>query len=658
MRHVPTYVYNVGVREWTDVGMREALEVGNKTRKQLLEELAAAQSRLNELEAIKETRDLANHAAPAGETHFAHLLRDARIANLLFDPTGNLISANGLGSITLNMGEYQRAVRESLFDSAVWTPEVQTRLANGEVLRVRITVDMAARGYNGEVNAGARPKGVTHLESTVSSLGQQGYLVQVQDITREVESKAALREREVFFRSVFQAIPSPTVVWRHVGGGNFVLHFFNSAAQAATEGMLAQFEGASLDVFYAHEPSFAERVRRSFQTGELVTVEQEYTFRTTGRKRFIRITSARVGHEYVIDSMTDLTELKQTQVALIENEARFRRLLDNAPDIVYRLALKPQIRYEYISPAAEAITGYTPKELMADLEFAGTRIYPDDRREPPSNLDEIPAVGAPQLLRWIRKDGKVIWLEHRYVVVYEDGEPVAFEGIAREVTAEAEARRVLERSLSEKHLLLQEVHHRVKNNLGILSSLIELQAATVPDGHVREILRDTQSRILSVARVHEALYNSGESTTHIDLAEYVSLLGSALREAYAGQGVEVEYELIHYPVSQQRAIHFGLLVNELISNAFKHAFPSSNLPGGRVQVCLSEIADRLCLIVQDNGVGLPADFDPHATNSLGVQVVDMLVDQMEGTVAYISAPGAGVEVRVEIPKLQLANGQG
>ncbi len=239
---------------------------------------------------------------------------------------------------------------------------------------------MRSRVEDGEEKERRWPKGVAHLESTVSSLGQQGYLVQVQDITREIESKAALREREVFFRSVFQAIPSPTVVWRHVGGGNFVLHFFNTSANAATEGRLSEYEGSSLDAFYAHQPGFAERVRQSFQTGEALTSEQPYVFRTTGKRRFIRITSAKVGHEYVIDSMTDLTELKEAQEALVENEARFRRLLDNAPDIVYRVALKPEIQYEYMSPAAEAITGFTPAELMADLDFAGSRDLP---RRPP-----------------------------------------------------------------------------------------------------------------------------------------------------------------------------------------------------------------------------------------------------------------------------------
>lgn len=516
-----------------DAGMRDVIDVGNKTRKQLLQELAAAQIRLNELERLKDAGARAENRAPVGETHFAHLFKDTRIANLLFDTQGNLVSANLAAVGALGIAEYQRAVRESLFESAMWTPEIRSRLARGEVLRVRITLDVGALSGSAEGRPGSWPNGVAHLESTVSSLGRQGYLVQVQDITQEVESKAALRERETFFRSVFQAIPSPTVVWRHIGGGNFVLHFYNASAGAATEGRLSEYQGASLDAFFAHEPGFAERVRRSFRTGETLSAEQEYTFRTTGKKRYIRATSARVGHEYVIGTITDLTELKETQGALVE------------------------------------------------------------------------------------------------------------------------ARRVLERSLNEKQILLQEVHHRVKNNLSILSSLIELQAAAFDDPTVREILRDTQARMLSVARVHEALYSSGEDTTHIDLADYVSRLGDELREAYAGQGVEIEYELANFALSQQRAIHFGLLVNELISNALKHAFPAGCAGPARVRICLKELDGHLRLIVKDNGVGLPENFDPKATGSLGVQVIDMLVDQMQGMVEYLSGQGTGTEVRVLIPEEQL-----
>lgn len=648
--------------------MVEVLELANKTRKQLLDELEAAHTRIQELEATKGAWNRVEPNQPTGETHFARFFREARITNLLFDNDGTLLSVNGDALNKLGIVEYQNALRKSLFLSASWTPELRARLAAGEVLRVHLTLEVGAAPIPAS-GPGAEPKdqvahptppvpAIAHLESTVSALGENAYLVQVHDITSEVQSKAALKERETFFRSVFQALPFPTAVWKHLGDEQFILYFYNSSAETATHGRLKEYEGVDLDEFYDHAPDFAARVKQAWRTGLPITSDQRYTFRTTGEERFVRITTAKVSHEYVIDSVTDLTELRRAQEALAENEARFRRLLDNAPDIVYRLALTPEVKYEYISPAATPVTGFTPEEMMADLSFAGKRIYPEDRGEPPKSIEELPERGAPQLLRFFRKDGQMIWLEHRFVVVRdEERHPVAIEGIARDVTPEVEARRVLERALNEKELLLQEVHHRVKNNLAILGSLLELQIVTLEDEPLRAIVRDTQARILSVARVHEALYQTGDEGG-IDLGNYVSRLTGELREAYvSGQGIEVEFDLDRYVVSQHRAIHFGLMVNELISNAFKHAFPASLERLGRVRVMLDASGEDVCLLVEDNGVGLPAQFRPDVAESLGVQVIAMLVEQMEGRITYDSTPGEGTRAQVVIPKAELENGQ-
>ena len=258
--------------------MLDVFQLANKTRKQLLDELAAAQTRIVELET---TAGGWNRIAPSGsdgETHFARLFREARITNLLFDRSGNLLSANPDALNKLGLLDYEAALRRSLFQSGYWTPEMRAQLASGEVLRVHLALELAATpdeeaAARGAVTGSATPS-VAHLESTVSALGDNAYLVQVHDVTTDVQSKAALREREIFFRSVFQAIPYPTAVWKHVGEGKFVLHFYNSSAQEATLGRLAELEGIDLDEFYTHAPDFAARVRESFYTGAPVVAEQ------------------------------------------------------------------------------------------------------------------------------------------------------------------------------------------------------------------------------------------------------------------------------------------------------------------------------------------------------------------------------------------------
>jgi len=479
--------------------------------------------------AAKTRKLLAGEPGVIDETHYAYLIHDAEIAHFLFSPDGNLVSQNTAQLKLAGAANLAGTIRRALFEGAYWTPELADRLAGGEVLRLRVAFDGSNpdTGALGTEGALPGPSGVVHLEFTVSSLGEQGYAIQAHDVTDEVESKAALRNRELFFRSVFQAIPYPTVVWKYEGSDRFTLHFYNASATEYSNGHLKKFDGADLDEFYSHEPRFAQRVRESFRTGQPVRVEQLYKLRTTGEERYVRITSASVGREYVLDSLADLTELRRTQEALIV------------------------------------------------------------------------------------------------------------------------AQQALARSLAEKELLLQEVHHRVKNNLSLLNSLLELQGAVLENDQLRAILRDTQHRILSVARVHEALYAASE-VTHIDLAGYIQRLGSELCEALAGHGIEVKYDLDRYCVSQEGAIYYGLLVNELISNAFKHAFPKRLDRPGSVMVRLHVRDDCIELSVEDNGIGLPPQFSPEQSGSLGVHVVAMLVEQMDGAVTYESRPGQGTLVRVQI----------
>ena len=174
---------------------------------------------------------------------------------------------------------------------------------------------------------------------------------------------------------------------------------------------------------------------------------------------------------------------------------------------------------------------------------------------------------------------------------------------------------------------------------------------------MREIVRDTQNRILSVARYTRRCTRPA-ATRGSTWATYLSRLGEELTEAYLGQGAQVEYDLARCIVSQQRAIHFGLMVNELVSNSFKHAFPSELGPAGASAADAARGLDAVCVGVEDNGVGLPAGFSIESAETLGVQVVAMLVEQMNGKMTTVSSAGEGTQVEVEIPKSELLNGSG
>lgn len=186
----------------------------------------------------------------------------------------------------------------------------------------------------------------------------------------------------------------------------------------------------------------------------------------------------------------------------------------------------------------------------------------------------------------------------------------------------------LQASLREKELLLQEVHHRVKNNLQLVSSLINLQLALVPEGEARSALEEVQGRIHAVAIVHEAIY-SARDYSQVPISNYVRSLASSIFYALGATSKEIGMDLdvgeLRLPVD--KAIPCGLVLNELISNAVKHAFPDGRAGTVRVQVSLLPDG-RLEMIVGDDGVGLPSGFSVEATDSVGMQVVTALVEQL------------------------------
>jgi two-component sensor histidine kinase len=195
--------------------------------------------------------------------------------------------------------------------------------------------------------------------------------------------------------------------------------------------------------------------------------------------------------------------------------------------------------------------------------------------------------------------------------------------------------------VAEKTALLKEVHHRVKNNLQVITSLLRLEAARAePAGsHTQVVLGEMQGRIRSMALLHESLYRAN-SFAQVDLGAYLKQLSQQAFRASADSGtVRLEQDMVQVPVSLDQATPAGLLVNELISNSLKHAFPQGR--SGVVRVTLQPTLDgRWCLQVSDDGIGLPGDFAARRTQSLGLQLVDDLAQQMQGSLHVESSAGA------------------
>jgi two-component sensor histidine kinase len=215
----------------------------------------------------------------------------------------------------------------------------------------------------------------------------------------------------------------------------------------------------------------------------------------------------------------------------------------------------------------------------------------------------------------------------------------------RDITERKRAEAQITAALAEKEALLKEIHHRVKNNLQVVVSLLHLQSEHVKDRTAHGVFLDSENRVKSMALMHENLYRSKDLSS-IHVSDYIQTLARDLTRSYSltSSGVELAVHVEDLVLGMDSAIHCGLLVNELVSNALKHAFPG-NRPGS-VTVDLREVEDgRYSLIVRDDGVGLPRTFDSRRSDTLGLQLVHTLAEHLDGTVAIRSGPGTEFEIR-------------
>jgi PAS domain S-box-containing protein len=319
--------------------------------------------------------------------------------------------------------------------------------------------------------------------------------------------------------------------------------------------------------------------------------------------------------------------------------------------------------------------GYTFEELKAlPLGSMGAYESVEERRKRLIAYYAQAAKGIPSLFQWAarRKDGSIFWVELNGTRI-TIGTRECLLLVARDVTERKRAEEKIRASLKEKEVLLKEIHHRVKNNLQIISSLLYLQSTRTEHVGAVSALRESRDRIKSMALIHERLYASPDLAS-VDMGKYTRNLVADLRHSHGTEesSVRLTFNIDDIPLGITEAIPCGLIINELVSNALKHAFPKgrdfnglarANLssehgePGTRlrvreaptgfpaegatrVPVMAGEIsiqllrtgANRITLTVSDNGIGFPEQIDFRRSPSLGLTLVNSLVEQLGGTI--------------------------
>jgi PAS domain S-box-containing protein len=220
--------------------------------------------------------------------------------------------------------------------------------------------------------------------------------------------------------------------------------------------------------------------------------------------------------------------------------------------------------------------------------------------------------------------------------------------VASDITIQKEAEKKISNSLQEKNVLLAEIHHRVKNNLAVISGLLQMQIWNLDDELSIKALKDSQIRIQSIALIHEKLYKT-ENFASIDIAEYVKELVQAIETSFSDpdKNIDVQFDLSELSMTINQAIPFSLLLNEGVVNVYKHAF--KNKKEGRILITLQNKGDEIILEIEDDGVGLAKDKKVKEIQSLGLTLIDTLTQQLEGTFTISNGEDKGVLFSVKFP---------
>ncbi len=484
----------------------------------------------------------------------------------------------------------------------------------------------------------------TYQSHFVPEYGRNGSVEFVMAVSRDIteikEVKEALRSSRDFLDAVLETANEGITVSNEQG--EFIL--YNQKMQEITG--YAKEEAEHPDYLSWIYPDYLYRAKAlaaksaTFR-GRNISNQDWQILHKDGSTRTVLISTKLLTYDrqkWVISMVRDISDRYRTEEALRQSEEKYRVLVETLPCGIREIDLSGRITL--INSAGLQILGYQREEIQ------GKSIWSLGAGEsPPEHLATYfrhlinhkfpPSIYTTQHRR---QDGSIIDVEVSWNYRRDrSGEVIGFVSVITDITARKQAEQELQASLQEKELLLKEVHHRVKNNLQVISSIFSLQSLYIQDPQILSILSESQNRIRSMALIHEKLYQSN-NLARVDFADYLNSLTRNLFDSYNvnPHAIALNLQVNNVDLNLDTAIACGLLINELVSNALKHGFPHREATEdaemmGEITIVFSQVSQgTLFLEVKDNGVGLPKEVNIGETNSLGLRLVRALTRQLRG----------------------------
>ena len=491
------------------------------------------------------------------------------------------------------------------------------------------------------------------LESRDVTAGDEGFRVTaIRDITERKESQAALRTSEEKYRRLFERSSDPCLIldgYRFIEANDAVVAAFGYEKKSELIGK------TPWDVSPAEQPDGG---KSDDKARAIIDATRE---RGQNRFEWVHLDSAgdrvyfdvaltylpEAGERRIYTVMRDISEQKKAEAALKESEERFRQVYEHMAVGVARVSL--DFRIESANDPYCTMLGYPEDELIG--KHLRDITHPDVVEE---NLLKQAQLAAGEIdhyrmvKQFIHKQGHIIHgILDANLARDNAGKPLCFFGSVLDITDRIRMDEQIKKDLREKEVLLRELYHRTKNNMQVISSMLRMRSRSIDDEDTQVALQEINNQIISMAMVHEKLYESDDLSS-LNLKTYCADLINLIRQSYLlGSRISVSFDAVDVPVHIDTAIPIGLALNELILNAIKHAFPEDRT--GEIHVELARRDEQaFTLTVSDNGSGFSDGFDVKRDGKLGLStIIGLLERQLKGVVTFNSSQ-RGLECRITI----------
>ena len=459
--------------------------------------------------------------------------------------------------------------------------------------------------------------------------GQKVALAISRDITERKKTEHALDDSEERFRMLFER---SNVVMTLIDpeSGNFI----DANPAAINYYGYSKDELQNMNINQINQLS-TERFERAtdiaMKEGSNFVLSQKLA---NGEIRTVEVFNAPIefkGKPIIFSIINDITQRKEIEDALRESEEKYRTLFEEDP--YFNMILGKDGTILDVNNTITHIMGLSKYDMIGKNFSHIDTIPKEDLAEYNSKIKSLlnGEYVAPFESHFKDIKGNISYVLIHLKAIKENGNISYILAIGGDITQRKIAENEIKSSLVEKNTLLQEIHHRVKNNMQIISSLLNLQIKYVDDGKAVDVLKESQNRVKSMAMIHDKLYMS-EDLTKINFVEYIKSLVSNLFYSYnIDETIKPKLEIDMISLNMETAVPCGLIISELVSNCLKYAFPDGMI--GEIYVSLRSVKDNYELIISDNGVGLPEEFDINNTKTLGLMLVNSLTEQIDGKIS-------------------------